>query len=93
MMQTRNVSKCIAIELNSSSWAVMLDSFGKMVEYFLGKPGRKRVFSGNDAAIKAIIECLNTLRLVDFTCLFFFYVKYSCQCRFLRMLQTVTLWS
>ncbi|KAK9275882.1 hypothetical protein L1049_023156 [Liquidambar formosana] len=56
------LSQCVSLDINSSSWSLMLDSFGNMVEFFLGKPGTKRVFSGNAAGIRAILDCLETLR-------------------------------
>ncbi|THG16204.1 hypothetical protein TEA_002766 [Camellia sinensis var. sinensis] len=42
-----DVSHRVSLDINSSYWALMLDSFGRMVEIFLGKAGRKRVLSGN----------------------------------------------
>lgn len=50
----------------------MLDTLGNMVESFLGKAGTKRVFSANAARIKAVVECVETVRFVHSPCLLIF---------------------
>lgn len=57
-----DVCQRVSLEINSPSWALMLDTFGTMVESFLGKAGSKRVFSENAARIKAVMECVETVR-------------------------------
>ncbi|KAL7221934.1 hypothetical protein ACSBR1_023804 [Camellia fascicularis] len=56
-----DVSHRVSLDINSSYWALMLDSFGRMVEIFLGKAGRKRVLSGN-VVVRALKHCLETTR-------------------------------
>lgn len=48
-----NFSQHVTFEITSSSWALLLDSFGRMVEIFLGKACLNRFFSGNVTVIKA----------------------------------------
>ncbi|GMP35296.1 hypothetical protein CsSME_00007790 [Camellia sinensis var. sinensis] len=76
-----DVSHRVSLDINSSYWALMLDSFGRMVEIFLGKAGRKRVLSGN-VVVRALKHCLETTRPVVFllfffldTLFFFFHVQ------------------
>ncbi|KAL6349295.1 hypothetical protein AAG906_033951 [Vitis piasezkii] len=57
-----DVCQRVSLEINSPSWALMLDTFGTMVESFLGKAGSKRIFSENAARIKAVMECVETVR-------------------------------
>ncbi|XWS61469.1 hypothetical protein CRYUN_Cryun07bG0128200 [Craigia yunnanensis] len=44
--------------MNSSSWALILDSFTKMMDFFLAKA------TSNDALYKPVLECLETLRYI-----------------------------
>lgn len=52
---------CFSLEINSSSWSLILDSFGKMMDYFVGKAGFI-AGSSNAALVKPAMECLETLR-------------------------------
>lgn len=56
-----DVSRCVSLEINSSSWTLILDSFEKMMVYFVGKAGF-RAGSHNAAFVKPAMECLETLR-------------------------------
>ncbi|XP_073043626.1 uncharacterized protein [Primulina eburnea] len=57
-----DVCHCASLEMNSTSWALVFDSFERMVEIFLGK-GEKRIVSiGNGVALKATKQCLESLR-------------------------------
>ncbi|XP_057510262.1 uncharacterized protein LOC130792729 isoform X1 [Actinidia eriantha] len=56
-----NVSHRVSLDINSSYWSLMLESFGRMVERVLGQDGRKRVSLGNVVA-RAVKQCLETLR-------------------------------
>ncbi|GFS44555.1 ARM repeat superfamily protein [Actinidia rufa] len=56
-----NVSHRVSLDINSSYWTLMLESFGRMVERVLGQDGRKRVSLGNVVA-RAVKQCLETLR-------------------------------
>lgn len=72
LLQIHDVCQRVSLEINSPSWALMLDTFGTMVESFLGKAGSKRVFSENAARIKAVMECVETVRFVHSPCLLIF---------------------
>lgn len=65
MLQIHGVSQRVFLQINSPSWALMLDTFGTMVECLLGKTGSKRIFSENAARIKATMECVETVRFVN----------------------------
>lgn len=67
-MQIYNVSRHVSLDINSSCWALMLESFGRMLDTIFNKAGRQRVLEGNVVA-KAIGQCLETMRSVE---LFFF---------------------
>ncbi|GLT64682.1 hypothetical protein SLA2020_371600 [Shorea laevis] len=56
-----DVCRSVSLEINSSSWVLILDSFAKMMDCFLGKAGFRAV-SSNAAFIKPAMECLETLR-------------------------------
>ncbi|XP_073159356.1 uncharacterized protein [Henckelia pumila] len=55
------VCHCASLEMNSTSWALVLESFGRMVEIFLGK-GERNILIGNGAALKATKQCFESLR-------------------------------
>ncbi|KAM7531528.1 hypothetical protein LguiB_034938 [Lonicera macranthoides] len=57
-----NVSRHVSFEMTSSSWALVLDSFGRMADNFLGKAGMKRFFLGNVPVIRALKQLLETIR-------------------------------
>ncbi|XP_052210867.1 uncharacterized protein LOC127813768 isoform X2 [Diospyros lotus] len=60
-LEMHDVSRRVSLDINLTYWALMLNSFGRMVEIFLGKSGRKRVSSGN-VVVRAIKQCLETVR-------------------------------
>ncbi|XVE58219.1 hypothetical protein DITRI_Ditri04bG0152400 [Diplodiscus trichospermus] len=51
-----DVGRRVSLDLNSSSWALILDSFTKMTDFFLAKA------TSNAALYKSVWECLETLR-------------------------------
>ncbi|CAK9149775.1 unnamed protein product [Ilex paraguariensis] len=57
-----NVSNCVSFEMNSSSWALVLDSFGKMVKIFSCKGGTKSFVSWNVSVVRAIKQSVDTIR-------------------------------
>ncbi|GMH13272.1 hypothetical protein Nepgr_015113 [Nepenthes gracilis] len=57
-----DVAFCVPLELSSSAWTKMLDSFGKLLEFFLRNADKKRVTMGNAATMKAIMDCLDTTK-------------------------------
>ncbi|XP_011074984.1 HEAT repeat-containing protein 6 isoform X2 [Sesamum indicum] len=63
------ISHYSSLEMNSTSWALILESFEKIVQNFLGKAKTEGVLDGNVAVIKATKQCLESLRLL-FRCLF-----------------------
>ncbi|KAK6935637.1 protein of unknown function DUF4042 [Dillenia turbinata] len=56
------ISCYVSLEINSSSWAFMLDSFGSLVDVFLGKDENKMAFIESSARIEAIMESLHSIR-------------------------------
>ncbi|KAF7150789.1 hypothetical protein RHSIM_Rhsim02G0255700 [Rhododendron simsii] len=56
-----NVSRHVSLDINSSCWALMLESFGRMLDTIFAKASRKRVLEGN-VVPKAIGQCLETMR-------------------------------
>lgn len=58
----RNVSRRVSFEMTPSSWTLLLDSLERMVIIFLDKAGPKRIFFGNVDVIRAIKQCLETIR-------------------------------
>lgn len=56
------VCHCASMEMNSTLWALVLDSFERMVEIFLGKGEKMSILIGNGAALKATKQCLESLR-------------------------------
>ncbi|KAL2539022.1 ARM repeat superfamily protein [Forsythia ovata] len=63
-----SVSICASLQMNSTSWALVLDSFKRIVEIFLGKAQTNKIFVGNVTVIKATKLCLESIR-----CLFNLY--------------------
>ncbi|XWS38094.1 hypothetical protein CRYUN_Cryun19dG0101100 [Craigia yunnanensis] len=53
-----DVSRRASLHMNSSSWTLLLDSFGKMMDSFLAKA------TSNVALYKPVLECLETLRYI-----------------------------
>ncbi|XP_021274684.1 uncharacterized protein LOC110409597 isoform X2 [Herrania umbratica] len=51
-----DVSRRVSLDMNSSSWTLLLDSFTKMMDFFLAKA------TSNAALYKPVLECLETLR-------------------------------
>lgn len=51
----------VAIRLTSPSWTIALDSFAKMLQFFLGQADF--AFTSNAANIKSAVECIETVRL------------------------------
>lgn len=58
-----NVTRRVPLELSSSASSQMLESFSKLGKFFIETAVGKRLLSDNSLAIKATIECLETLRL------------------------------
>ncbi|KZV33103.1 HEAT repeat-containing protein 6 [Dorcoceras hygrometricum] len=56
------VCHCASLEINSTSWALVLDSFERMVEFFLGNGEKRSKSVRNVAALKATKQCLESLR-------------------------------
>ncbi|KAL0391640.1 UNVERIFIED_CONTAM: Dynamin-2B [Sesamum radiatum] len=56
------ISRCSSLELNSASWALMLESFERIMQSFLGKAKTEGILVGNVAVIKATKQCLESLR-------------------------------
>ncbi|KAK4433593.1 HEAT repeat-containing protein 6 [Sesamum alatum] len=56
------ISHCSSLEMNATSWALMLESFERIVQNFLGKAKTEGVLVGNVAVIKATKQCLESLR-------------------------------
>ncbi|KAL6986551.1 hypothetical protein U1Q18_019909 [Sarracenia purpurea var. burkii] len=56
-----NIIHHVSLDINSSYWALMLDSFGRMMEIILDKAAQKRVLLGNVVA-RAIQQSLETIR-------------------------------
>ncbi|KAI3460726.1 hypothetical protein Pfo_017389 [Paulownia fortunei] len=56
------ISHCSFLEMNSTSWALLLDSFKRIVQIFVGKAKPESVLIGNVAVIKATKQCLESLR-------------------------------
>lgn len=57
-----NVTRRVPLELSSSASSQMLESFSKLGKFFIETAVGKRLLSDNSLAIKATIECLETLR-------------------------------
>ncbi|XAR71521.1 hypothetical protein NMG60_11028837 [Bertholletia excelsa] len=55
------VSRRVSLDMNSSYWVLMLDTFRRMMEIFLGNSGRKRISLGN-VVVRAVKNCLETIR-------------------------------
>ncbi|XVF10239.1 hypothetical protein REPUB_Repub07fG0165800 [Reevesia pubescens] len=53
-----DVCRRASLDMNSSSWTLLLDSFTKMVDFFLAKA------TSNAALYKPVLECLETLRYI-----------------------------
>ncbi|XVF53243.1 hypothetical protein PTKIN_Ptkin05aG0084100 [Pterospermum kingtungense] len=53
-----DVSRRVSLDMNSSSWTLLLDSFSKMMDFFLAKA------ISNASLYKPVLECLETLRFV-----------------------------
>ncbi|XP_017973347.1 PREDICTED: HEAT repeat-containing protein 6 isoform X1 [Theobroma cacao] len=51
-----DVSRRVSLDMNSSLWTLLLDSFTKMMDFFLAKK------PSNAALYKPVLECLETLR-------------------------------
>ncbi|CAI9786720.1 unnamed protein product [Fraxinus pennsylvanica] len=63
-----SVSIRASLQMNSTSWALVLDSFKRIVEVFLDKARTNNIFVGNVTVIKATKLCLESIR-----CLFNLY--------------------
>lgn len=63
-LQIHNVSRHVSFEVTSSSWALVLDCYGKLVEIFSGKACTKRFFLGNVNVVRTLEQFLETLRFV-----------------------------
>nr|XP_043638828.1 HEAT repeat-containing protein 6 isoform X2 [Erigeron canadensis] len=62
----QNLSRAISLKMTSSTWSLVLQTFGGMVELFLGTTPMKGDPSGSIAVIEATKQCLETVRsLVD----------------------------
>uniref|UniRef100_A0A5B7A0N8 Putative HEAT repeat-containing protein 6 n=1 Tax=Davidia involucrata TaxID=16924 RepID=A0A5B7A0N8_DAVIN len=57
-----DVSHRVSLEINPTSWALVLDSFGRMLDILFSKAGTKRTFLGNVGVIRAINQCLETIK-------------------------------
>lgn len=62
-----NVNRHVSLDINSSCWALMLESFGRMLDTIFAKASRKRVLEGN-VVPKAIGQCLETMRCLISVC-------------------------
>ncbi|KAI8569955.1 hypothetical protein RHMOL_Rhmol02G0318400 [Rhododendron molle] len=62
-----NVSRHVSLDINSSCWALMLESFGRMLDTIFAKASRNRVLEGN-VVPKAIGQCLETTRCLISVC-------------------------
>ncbi|KAL3830375.1 hypothetical protein ACJIZ3_019177 [Penstemon smallii] len=56
------VSHCALLQLNSSSLALVLDSFKKIVQILLGKAKTRSTSAENDSVVKATKESLESIR-------------------------------
>ncbi|GAB2277718.1 hypothetical protein Dimus_012421 [Dionaea muscipula] len=52
----------VPLELNLSTWVKLLDSFGELVEVLIRNADKRTVSSGNDMVIKAVTNCLDTVK-------------------------------
>ena len=75
LLQIWNVTRRVPLELSSSASSQMLESFSKLGKVFIETAVGKRLLSDNSLAIKATIECLETLR---FPC-----AQYNSSCIFI----------
>ncbi|CAA2966828.1 HEAT repeat-containing 6 isoform X1 [Olea europaea subsp. europaea] len=57
-----SVSVCASLQMNSTSWALVLDSFRRITEIFLDKAQTNNIFVGNVTVIKATKLCLESIR-------------------------------
>ncbi|XP_071692294.1 uncharacterized protein [Rutidosis leptorrhynchoides] len=58
----QNLNHLISFKMTSSTWSLVLNTFGGMVEMFLSAAGIKRDPSGNISVIEATKQCLETVR-------------------------------
>ena len=56
--------------MNSSSWTLILDSFTKMMDFFLAKA------TSNADLYKPVLECLETLRFIQFPMFLFSLLQF-----------------
>ncbi|XP_065858384.1 uncharacterized protein [Euphorbia lathyris] len=62
------ICKCrgVSLQLNSSSWTLLLDYSSTLLQFFLPKAAAATVDAPNASTVKAAVECLETLRhIVD----------------------------
>ncbi|KAH6806622.1 hypothetical protein C2S51_031453 [Perilla frutescens var. frutescens] len=52
------------LEMNSTQWALVLDSFKRILQIFLRKANTERAFIGNVVVVKFTKQCLESLRLL-----------------------------
>ncbi|GAB4836174.1 hypothetical protein Ancab_001087 [Ancistrocladus abbreviatus] len=57
-----DVNVRVPLDLNSSAWAEMLSLFGKLLELSPGNADKSGALLSNSAAIKAVMDCLETTR-------------------------------
>lgn len=62
LLQIHSVSVCASLQINSTSWALVLDSFRRITEIFLDKAQTNNIFVGNVTVIKATKLCLESIR-------------------------------
>ncbi|KAK9742008.1 hypothetical protein RND81_03G142900 [Saponaria officinalis] len=56
-----NIALRVSLELSSSAWSDMLESFSKLTKFFIEDAGKTQV-SENSVAIKATMDCLESTR-------------------------------
>ncbi|KAL8459743.1 hypothetical protein ACS0TY_037015 [Phlomoides rotata] len=62
--EIHGISHSSTLEMNSTSWDLMLDSFKRIVKIFLGKAKTESTLIGNVAIIKPTKQCLESLRFL-----------------------------
>lgn len=62
LLQIHSVGVCASLQMNSTSWALVLDSFRRITEIFLDKAQTNNIFVGNVTVIKATKLCLESIR-------------------------------
>lgn len=62
LLQIHGISHSSFLEMNSTSWALVLDSFKRIVQIFLGKAKTEGALIENVAVIIPTKQCLESLR-------------------------------